>query len=346
MTPKQRQLAAIRREPVDRIPVDAIWAYNQEEIARYLDINKNQVLDYLGFDGRTVLLAYAQEFSKKSVDPDAATWSTTLFNEDISQYGTTRKYPLAHMTTVKEIESFQWPDPNLYRYEKAEEMVLRNGDHYALRGPFWVPVFCKACDLFGMEEAMVKMMIEPAVFEAAIERITELIVETCERFLKVCGDKMEIFYIGDDFATQKGMMISPAKWREFIKPRISRIIEVGKRHNKIIWFHSCGDITSVLPDLIDMGIDLWETVQLHTLPMSPRKLKEEYGRHIAFFGGVNSQKLPFASPAEIEKEVKECIRILGKGSGYICGPDHSINADVSPENTIALYKTATSCPLP
>jgi len=136
------------------------------------------------------------------------------------------------------------------------------------------------------------------------------------------------------------LMISPAKWREFIKPQLSRLIDVGKRLNKIIWFHSCGDITDVLPDLIDMGIDVWETVQLQTLPMSPSKLKSEYGRHITFFGGINTQTLPFASPAAIESEVKQCVEVLGKNGGYICGPDHTINADVPPENTIALFKAA------
>ena len=134
-----------------------------------------------------------------------------------------------------------------------------------------------------------------------------------------------------------------AEWREFIKPQLGRLIELGKSLNKIIWFHSCGDITDVLPDLIDMGIDVWETVQLHTLPISPARLKSEFGRHLTFFGGINSQTLPFSTPAAIESEVKARVSVLGKGGGYICGPDHTINADVPPENTIALFRAAREC---
>lgn len=343
MTPKERQLAAIRREPIDRIPIDAIWIYNQKEIADYLKIDQKQVLEYLGLDGRPILLEYEDEFSNRSDSADAIFWSTTLFEGNSSQYGTSRQYPLSEASSIKDIESYLWPDPAKFGYDNAKALAEKYGGTYALRGPFWLPVFCKVCDLFGMEEAMIKMMTEPAVFEAAIERITILTIDICERYLEACGDKVDIFQIGDDFAFQRGMMISPSKWREFIKPRLSRLIEIGKRHNKIIWFHSCGDITDVLPDLIDIGIDLWETVQLHTLPVSPQKLKADYGDHITFFGGINTQKLPFAKPADIEKEVKTCIEALGKNGGYICGPDHTINADVPPENTIALFKTAREC---
>ena len=340
MTPKERQLAAIRREPVDRTPVDAIWVYNQKEIASYLQIDLKKVIEYLGFDGRPILLEYENEFSDRSKHEGAVYWSTTLFEGDSSQYGTLRKYPLEDATSIKEIEAYQWPDPDKFQYQNAKKLADRYEDTYALRGPFWMPVFCKACDLFGMEEAMVKMMTEPAVFQAAVEHITDLTFEVYRRYFDLCGDKVEIFCLGDDFATQRGLMISPAKWREFIKPQLSRLIEMGKSLNKIVWFHSCGDVTDVLPDLIDMGIDVWETVQLHTLPISPQKLKTEYGHHITFFGGINTQTLPFATPEAIASEVRECIKILGKNGGYICGPDHTINVDVPPENAIALFQTA------
>ncbi len=340
MTPKERQLAAIRREPIDRTPVDAIWVYNQKAIADYLNIDEKQVLAYMGLDGRPILLEYENEFSERSDEAGTIFWSTTLFEGDSSQYGTQRKYPLEHASSIKDIEAYQWPDPDKFQYEKAVKLAEKYEDIYALRGPFWMPIFCKACDLFGMEEAMVKMMTESAVFEAAVRSITDITVEVYRKFFDRCGDKVDIFQLGDDFATQRGMMISPAKWREFIKPQLSRLIEVGKSLNKIIWFHSCGDVTDVLPDLIDIGIDVWETVQLHTLPISPSKLKSEYGRHITFFGGINTQTLPFSTPAAIELEVKQCVEVLGKNGGYICGPDHTINADVPPENVIALFKAA------
>ena len=109
-----------------------------------------------------------------------------------------------------------------------------------------------------------------------------------------------------------------------------------------MWFHSCGDITAVLPDLIDIGMDVWETVQLHTLPLSAQALKREYGRDLTFFGGVSTQRLPFVSPDEVAAETRHCLELLGHDGGYICGPDHHIKPDVAPANTVALFRTATA----
>lgn len=340
MTPKDRQLAAIQRKPMDRVSVDAIYIYNFEEIANYLGIAAKKVWEELGVDGRVIRLEYKNEFTFPSSNPDRITWSTTLLDNQSSQYGTTRVYPLARVKSVSDIEDFQWPDPGDFNYARAESSAMAQGEIYALRGPLWVPVFCKACDLFGMEEAIIRMMLEPDIFEKALDKITDLHVEVCERFLDTCGDLMPIFYVGDDFATQRGLLISPQKWRKFIKPRLNRIFQVGKKRNKIIWFHSCGDITSVLPDLIDMGMDVWETVQLQALPLSPLELKKKFGHKISFFGGINTQKLPFAKTAEIRQEVISCIDILGKGGGYILGPDHTINFDVPPRNTVEMFNAA------
>jgi uroporphyrinogen decarboxylase len=87
---------------------------------------------------------------------------------------------------------------------------------------------------------------------------------------------------------------------------------------------------------------VWETVQLHALPLSPAQLKRHFGRHIAFFGGVSTQRLPFASPNDVRAETLRCIELLGEGGGYICGPDHHIKPDVPPANTLALFRAATS----
>ena len=161
MTPKERQLAAIRGELTDRISVDAIYIHNQPEIAKLMGVSPNQVLDELGIDGRVILLEYQNEFSTPSDNPDRIVWSTTLLDEYSSQYGTSRVYPLASAGNIADIDAYDWPDPNAYNYEKSAQVAKKYGNNYAVRGPFWVPVFCKACDLFGMENAMVKMMIEP-----------------------------------------------------------------------------------------------------------------------------------------------------------------------------------------
>jgi uroporphyrinogen decarboxylase len=135
-------------------------------------------------------------------------------------------------------------------------------------------------------------------------------------------------------------MISPAHWRRYLKPRYAHLFEIGARARKPVWFHSCGNILAVIPDLIEIGMDVWETVELHTLPISAVQLKREYGRDLTFFGGINTQRLPFVTPAEVEAEVGRCIEALGRDGGYICGPDHHIKPDVPPENAVALFEAA------
>jgi len=338
MNSRERQLATIRHEPTDRISVDAICVENVAEIASYLQIEASAVLDRLGIDGRIISAGYLG----KVREPENGIYFTEWGTPGTGDYGAYRFNPLANAENITDVEKYPYPDPSNYNFEAAGNVAKAWGDKYALRGPYFRPLFCQVCDLFGMEEAMVRMLTQPSIFEAVLERVFEHLMEYCRRLLDACGNHMPIFCLGDDFATQRGLMISPEQWRKFLKPRFAKLFELGKSRGKFVWFHSCGDITSILPDLIDIGVDVWETVQLHTLPMSAEELKREYGKHITFFGGINTQRLPFATPDEVRAEVMKCIEVLGKDGGYICGPDHHIKPDVSVENTLALFDTATS----
>jgi len=189
-----------------------------------------------------------------------------------------------------------------------------------------------------MEETMVKMLTDVKVFEAVLERVFQFMYDYVEEFVKVDG--VDILCLADDFADQRGMMFNPELWRKYFKPGFRKLFDLGRKKSKKIWFHSCGNILAVLPDFIDIGIDIWETVQLHTLPIDAKTLKREYGKDIAFFGGVNTQSFPFKNPEEIRADVLETIKILGESGGYICGPDHHIKYDISPENTMAIFDTA------
>jgi len=336
MRPRERQLAAIRHELTDRLSIDAICVENAQEIAAYLDIPVDAVLDRLGIDGRIVAAGYRGMLPPETNGMIWNEWGTVSTGD----YSTMRHHPLAAASSVAEVARASWPDPRQYDFTAAAGVARSLAETYAVRGPYWQPLFCRVCDLFGMEEAMVRMLTETEIFEAALEAVFQYTATYCEYLLDACGDAMPILCLGDDFATQRGLMIDPEQWRALLKPRYARLFEIGKQRGKFVWFHSCGDITAVLPDLIDIGMDVWETVQLHTLPCSPQQLKREYGAHLTFFGAVSTQRLPFVSPAEIQDEVMVCIETLGKGGGYICGPDHHIKPDVPPENAVALFDAA------
>ena len=338
MTSRERTLAAIRRQTPDRIPVDAICIENVPAIAAYLGCRDEEVVGRLGIDGRLFGLPYRGEVREPENGVPFDEWGGIASGD----YGTYHHYPLAAAGSIAEVEAYPWPDPARFDYAAAAQ-AARDLREFAVRGPAWQPPFCRVCALMGMEEALVKLVLRPEVFEAALEEVTWRVEDMNRRLIAACGDDLPILVAADDFATQRGLMISPEQWRRYLKPLYARLFAVGKQRGKFVWFHSCGDITPVLPDLIEIGMDVWETVQLHTLPLSPAELKREYGRDVCFFGGVNTQRLPFATPEQVREEVGRCIENLGEGGGYICGPDHHIKPDVPGENAVALFETATAC---
>ncbi len=336
MTSRERELAAIRHEVPDRVPLDVICIEIQEEIADHLSIEAGEVYDALGIDGRIVAAGYTGPECRGPQGQPLDPWG----GEPLLDYGRAHWYPLSGATTVAEVERHAWPDPENFDYAGAAAVAAALGDRYAVRGPYWLPLFCRVCGLMGMEEAMAAMVTRPAVFEAVLEGVFSVTREYCRRLLNACGDAMPILCLGDDFATQRGMMISPESWRRFLKPCFAQLFALGKSRGKFVWFHSCGDITPILPDLIEIGMDVWETVQLHALPMAAEELKREFGRDLTFFGGINTQHLPHSSPAEVAAEVRRRIEQLGAGGGYICGPDHHLKPDVAAPVAVTLFATA------
>lgn len=329
MTHRERQLAAIRREPTDRPSVDAICIEIMPQIGAYLGVSECEVPDALGLDGRITAAGW--------LDTHRPEWTGATHDH----YGSVHAYPLAD-ADAHAIEAYPWPDPDTGAYDwsgAAHAAAAMQAAGYAVRGPYWRPVFDQACALTGMETMLVWMLEEPELAERLLERVAAVQLAYVRRYLDACGDALDILYLGDDFASQRGLMMSPAVWRRYIASHLAALFAEGVRRGKPVWFHSCGDITAVLPDLIGMGVNVWETVQLHALPLSAAELKREYGAHLCFFGGISTQHLPGQSPDDVRSAVRAAKAALGP-TGYICGPDHHIKPDVTPELAVVLFETA------
>jgi len=328
MLPKERQLAALARKPTDRISIDVLIVENADRIQTHLGLNNEaEVLDHLGVDGRFAVPIFTGELLENLDE-----WGTSALHD----YSAIRAYPLS-----AGIDKYTPPDPDMYSFIETAKWAEGISKKYAIRGPYWLPFFSRICSLYGMEEALIKMYTEPDEFEKVTEMVFEHLYRYVDNYLCAMGDNIDILNLGDDVASQRDMMFAPELWRKFFKDRWARIFELGIKRGKYIWFHSCGNIFDILPDLIDIGVNVWETVQLHTLPISAKELKRGYGKDLIFFGGINTQSLPYKTPEEVADEVQETIQILyADGEGYICGPDHHIKYDVSVENTLALFETA------
>jgi uroporphyrinogen decarboxylase len=272
-------------------------------------------------------------------------------------------YPLASATSVAEIDRFPWPDPDDFDYEVVAE-VLRSvpGETarairtvYSIQRPgqtrtatarglgpgSWIPLLCTVFDLVGMEEALIWLHTQPVLVEAVVAHLEAFLLGFQRRLLEATRGLVDIFDFGDDFASQTGMLISPKHWRRFLKPTYAKIYALGQSYGLKVWIHSCGTFRPVLPDMIEMGMDVWETVQVHLPGNEPEVLKREYGRDLTFFGAISSQHtLPYGTPEAVRAEVRERIRVLGRGGGYICGPDHTVMADVPIENVLAMLEEA------
>lgn len=161
-----------------------------------------------------------------------------------------------------------------------------------------------------------------------------------------CGKKMielgvDMIWTGDDFGTQKGMMISPNLWREVFKPRMQHLFKELKRMNPKVEmaYHSCGSIVSIIPDLIEIGVDVLNPIQPQAKGMELGRLKRKFGDKLVFFGGVDEQKiLPFGSVQEVEEEVKLRVAQAGEGGGFIIAPAHNIQPDTPLQNIYAYFE--------
>jgi uroporphyrinogen decarboxylase len=154
---------------------------------------------------------------------------------------------------------------------------------------------------------------------------------------------VDMILTGDDFGTQRGMMVSPELWRKYFKPRMrSLFLELKRIRPELkIAYHSCGTILPIIPDLVEIGLDVLNPIQPAALGMDLGALKKEYGRELAFFGGVDEQQvLPFGTPAEVEEEVQLRIKQAGADGGFILAPSHNIQPDTPLANILAFFNAA------
>jgi uroporphyrinogen decarboxylase len=175
--------------------------------------------------------------------------------------------------------------------------------------------------------------------------ITDIYIESCSRYLDHVGPYIQVFTYWDDLAGQDGWMINPSLYRKLIKPKQKRLVEsIKKKTNAKLFYHSCGATRELIPDLIEIGFDILNPVQISARGMDTRQLKADFGKEIVFWGGgVDTQRvLPFGTPAEVIDEVRRHIDDLAPGGGFVFAAVHNIQASVPPENIVAAFDTARS----
>jgi len=250
-------------------------------------------------------------------------------------------HPLRNISSPKDLMAYPFPDVTAaYRYAGMAEKVAdwhRRG--YAVAAEIPHPngtLFECAWLLRGLENLLTDFLVNPSLATALLDYLTASGIESAIRLAQA---EIDILITGDDVGTQRGMMMSPQLWRRWLKPRLAEIIAAAKKvkPDLLILYHSDGNIEPIIPDLIEIGVDILNPVQPEC--MDPARLKREYGNHLAFWGTIGTQTtMPLGAPEEVKAVVKERIETVGQGGGLLLAPTHVIEPDVPWENVMAFFE--------
>jgi uroporphyrinogen decarboxylase len=270
-------------------------------------------------------IACAFDFTKDTdVDYEERTLTTPGFFEDASD-------PAC-------VESFPWPDPAEHMSVKeCENAIASAPQDFALMGVMWSAHFQDACAAFGMETALMKMLTEPELFRAVIDRIVEFYLKANEIFYSASKGKLDAVLIGNDLGGQKGLMLSPESIKEFVLPGTRKLVAQAKSYGLKVIHHSYGSIYEIIPDLIEAGVDAIHPIQALAHKMEAGSLKNDFGDKVSFCGGVDTQDLLVNGSAEdVRMKIDELRQIFP--TGLIVSPSHeALMPDVPPQNIEAFF---------
>lgn len=342
MTPRERVRTAMSRRVPDRVPKTASFTPAiSEKFERAT--GATDPATYFGFEVRGVGFHGPRETPDFSTFyPDGLPQGTA-----VNEYGVARvpgnfyhfnrlQHPLKHVTTLGELQAYPWPDfTPAYRHDHLEAAVerLQARGLYVQGGVGHI--YENAWQIVSMEKLLSDMLQAPQQAAFVLDRLTEDRAFMARRYAEAGCDGI---LTGDDVGMQQKMMMSPDTWREWLKPRWAHVYAEAKSANLDvrIMYHSDGNIEEIIPDLIEIGLDILNPVQPEC--MDPAALKREYGNHLAFWGCIGTQTtMPFGTPAEVRRTVKWTIENVGQGGGLLVAPTHVLEPDVPWANIQALF---------
>jgi uroporphyrinogen decarboxylase len=294
-------------------------------------------------------LAVGSDMIWFSPELDPATWNHPAGKPMWDFYGGLERKSLSQAGVfgdceeVSEVDRFDWPDPDFLDFsETIKNVDAANRAGLAVFGGMWMPFFHIAADFFGMENYFMKMYTDPEVVDAVTKHIVDFYLEANRRCLDVMADKLVAGFFGNDFGSQRDLLISPEMFERFIMPYYKQCIDLIKSYGLKVVVHSCGSIDRIIPRLIEAGIDGLHPLQAKAAGMDADNLARKYGGKLVFIGGVDTQDiLPFGTEDEVRAEVKRLRSLFG--DRCVISPSHeALLPNVSPGKLIAMAEEATS----
>jgi len=247
----------------------------------------------------------------------------------------------AEIEDVAEIEAFAWPNPDYVDLTETLAQIDETNRHeMAAFSGMWAPFFHDLCDFFGMENYFLKMFTNPAVVEAATNKIMEFYLEINRRIYDLAGTKIDALFFGNDLGSQFTTLIGPGEFKTFVLPYIKQIVDQAKKYNLNVVMHSCGSVCDFIPDLIDAGIDGLHPLQAQAAGMNAENLVKNFKDDLVFIGGVDTQDLlPFGTADKVKDEVRRLKDLFG--GRFVVSPSHeALLPNVPFENALAMRDAA------
>jgi uroporphyrinogen decarboxylase len=365
LTSRERVLCALNHEEPDRVPffigtsgVTSILGPGYDRLRKHLGIPtgpirwfskplqyvwmEEEVIQRLGGDARPLAPGPAESTLAKEVSEDHIidAWGVPWRRTPGSIYYEIAESPLRN-ATIDDLEKYPWPNLNApCRFAgMAEQAKAIQAAGYATVLMSGVTLFEQACLMRGLDAMLMDLAGDPEFFDALMNKLKGIAISYIHAILGEIGPYVDVLVTGDDLGMTAGPMMSPASYRRQIKSHHAEYLgEIKKKSPAKIFFHSCGNIYSLLGDLADVGVDIINPVQVNCGEMGDTaRLKREFGHRLSFCGGIDTQKvLPHGTPDEVRRETRRRIKDLAPGGGYIAASVHCLQPDVPPENIVAM----------
>lgn len=297
--------------------------FDTNDVEQYLDLP----IRMIGPTSVKPLYASPRQFGDRAVDEFGVAWSTSRID---------RGSPVGPCLKTAELRAYTFPDPTAeYRFERLGEWCEQNTSHYTI---MWVgDLWERATFMCGMERLLLFTATQPAFVEELMERIADYVLRTLDVLLQRFS--FDAVALSDDYGVQRSLLIHPDAWRRFVKPHLAAILSRARSARRTTFLHSCGNVRQIVPDLVELGLDILHPIQPEA--MDVLELKRQFGHSLTFCGGLGTQDLlVHATPEEIRAEVHRLQAELGHNGGYILEPGITLQADVPLENILALISAA------
>ncbi len=340
MTPRERWLAVLTRHQPDRVPMD-YWATPEatEKLLKHTrSSDVREMLQKLHVD---YVVSVGPRYVGPTIPDDRDVFGCRYQDIDYGTgvYREVVEYPLAQYNSVAEIErNYTWPDPDWWDYSEIPQQIKGN-EMYPIRGGGSEP-FLIYKNLRGQEQAFMDLVLNPEIVHYCLDKLFDLAYENSRRIYEQIPGQVMISYVAEDMGGQDDLMFSPAQIHEFLLPRMKRIIDLAHQAGAFVFHHNDGNCRRIIPDMIELGIDVLNPIQWRCKDMDRAGLKRDFGDRLVFHGAMDNQyTLPFGTVDEVREEVLYNLEVLGAGGGYILAPCHNIQAVSPPENIVAMYET-------